>query len=69
MFEKLESRVKRAGEEAVERVAEELVEGIVEAAPGVAARVVEEGVELVGKGLKRRFFLSPLLRWIGGLIR
>lgn len=68
-MDRLSERLIRAGEEAVEQVAEELVDKIVEVAPEVAAKVVEAGVELAGQGLKRRFFLDPVLRWIGGLLR
>lgn len=69
MFEKLEKRVKRAGEDVVDRVVDELVDEIVDAVPDVAAKAVEGGVELVGRGIKRKFFLAPVLRWIGGLFR
>jgi hypothetical protein len=65
MFEKLEARAGRRARERAVSLRDALAERLERELPaGVAAERVDEGVEVSGRGLRRRLALDARLRWL-----
>ena len=62
MFERLLARGAALAERRARLRAREIAAAQLPA--GVAAEVVDEGVVISGRGLRRRFALEPALRWL-----
>lgn len=73
--QRLQDSAQKAGARAVVKKAEALrltAQNLVETEPGYRGVTVEQmpfGIILSGRGLFRRLFARPSLRWLGGFIR
>jgi hypothetical protein len=67
MLAHLQARGEQMAAAAIGRAKRRIVRGV--DTPGISARETADGVVLSGRGLRRRLFLEPQLRWIGRLFR
>lgn len=65
MFERLSEHARRSGERRARETAARIADAMAaELPPGIATEARDDGVELAGSGLRRRFALEPALRWL-----
>jgi hypothetical protein len=70
MFERMEGRIARRAHAAARRRAEAVAERLRGELPsGIAAAADEAGVQLSGRGLRRRMALRPELRALGARLK
>jgi ABC-type transport system involved in cytochrome bd biosynthesis fused ATPase/permease subunit len=70
MFERLKTRAGLLAEAQAARRRDALAARLTEELPaGIAANLADQGVELSGRGLKRRLALEPPLRALFGRLR
>lgn len=69
MFERMTAHAEQAAARKARRTARKLAEAIATDLPrDIRAKAVGEGVSLCGRGLRRRFALDPVLRWMMGVL-
>lgn len=65
MFEELTKRIEARARRRAKARSRELAERMRETAPaGVTVDAVDDAVRLSGRGLLRRYFIDPAVRWL-----